>query len=55
MMQRVQVHNGVMNVFNFIAILMAMAIVFFLTANPFGSVPPSPVGFGCIFAYLVCP
>jgi hypothetical protein len=44
-----------MSVFNFIAILIAMAIVFFLTVHPLNTVSSSSHCIGYIFAYLLCP
>jgi hypothetical protein len=54
-MPRVPLDTGVMSVFNFIAILIAIAIVFFLAVNPFNTVSSSPLCTGYIFAYLLCP
>jgi hypothetical protein len=54
-MQRVPADTGVMNLFNFIGILIAMAIVFFLVLQPFNAASSSPLCTGYIFAYLFCP
>jgi hypothetical protein len=59
-MQRVQIDRvpadrGVMNVFNIICILVAMAIVFFLTAHPLNTVASSPLCVSYLFGYLLCP
>jgi hypothetical protein len=54
-MRGVQIDKGVMNLFNFIAILIAMAIVVFLTVYPLDTITSSPNCVGYIFAYMVCP
>jgi hypothetical protein len=52
---RLPADRGVMNVFNFICILVALAIVFFLTAHPLNTIASSPLCSGYIFGYLLCP
>jgi len=54
-MHKEPLSQEVVNVFNFMAILIVGAIVFFLVAHPFNSGSSSSICAGQVFACLFCP
>lgn len=54
-MHREPLNQGAVNAFNFMTILMVMAIVFFLAVHPYSSASSSSIAVGHLFACLFCP
>jgi hypothetical protein len=54
-MHRTPLNQEVLNVFNFITVLIVVTIVFFLVVHPFNIGSSSPIGIGQAFGYLFCP